>query len=105
MERICNRDNLNNAYLKVKRNKGAAGIDGMTIEASLEFLKSNKDKLKFKYNLAFRVVKTFCACAQIIAACRTQSNSFNDNKINRIFVEMSSEISYLRFRLWQDRKN
>ncbi len=45
MERICNRDNLNKAYLKVKRNKGAAGIDGMTIEASLEFLKTNKDKL------------------------------------------------------------
>jgi RNA-directed DNA polymerase len=45
MERICNRDNLNKAYLKVKRNKGAAGIDGMTIEASLEFLKANKDEL------------------------------------------------------------
>jgi RNA-directed DNA polymerase len=45
MEQICNRENLNNAYLKVKRNKGAAGIDGMTVEASLEFLKANKDKL------------------------------------------------------------
>jgi RNA-directed DNA polymerase len=45
MERICNRENLNNAYLKVKRNKGAAGIDGMTVEASLAFLKANKDKL------------------------------------------------------------
>ncbi len=45
MEKICNKDNLNNAYLKVKRNKGAAGVDGMTVEASLEFLKANKDKL------------------------------------------------------------
>lgn len=32
MERILSSDNLNAAYLQVVRNKGAAGVDGMTVE-------------------------------------------------------------------------
>ena len=33
MEQILSNDNLNAAYLQVVRNKGAAGVDGMTVEA------------------------------------------------------------------------
>ena len=32
MEQILSNDNLNAAYLQVVRNKGAAGVDGMTVE-------------------------------------------------------------------------
>ena len=32
MEQILSKDNLNAAYLQVVRNKGAAGVDGMTVE-------------------------------------------------------------------------
>ena len=32
MERILSKDNFNAAYLQVVRNKGAAGVDGMTVE-------------------------------------------------------------------------
>ncbi len=32
MEEICKPANLNRAYKRVKANKGAAGIDGMTID-------------------------------------------------------------------------
>ena len=35
LERILNRDNLNRAYKRVKANKGAPGIDGMTVEDTL----------------------------------------------------------------------
>ena len=35
LERILNRDNLNNAYRRVKANKGAPGVDGMTVEEAL----------------------------------------------------------------------
>lgn len=35
LEKILNRDNLNRAYKRVKSNKGAAGIDGMTVEEAL----------------------------------------------------------------------
>jgi len=34
MERIQDRDKLNPAYKQVKRNHGAPGIDGMTVEAA-----------------------------------------------------------------------
>ena len=45
MERILNRDNLNRAYKQVKRNHGAPGIDGMTVEAALPWLRENRDEL------------------------------------------------------------
>ena len=43
--KILERDNLNRAYKRVKANKGAPGIDGMTIEAALPWLKEHKDEL------------------------------------------------------------
>ena len=45
LERILERNNLNQAYLKVKRNGGAAGIDGMTVEEMLPYLKENREEL------------------------------------------------------------
>lgn len=35
LEAILDRNNLNRAYKRVKRNHGAAGIDGMTVEEAL----------------------------------------------------------------------
>ena len=40
LERILSRDNLNKAYQKVKRNKGAGGVDGMEVD---ELLRTFKD--------------------------------------------------------------
>lgn len=45
LESILDRDNLNRAYKQVKRNHGAPGIDGMTVEEALSWLKSNRDEL------------------------------------------------------------
>jgi len=39
LEMILDRDNLNAAYQRVKRNGGAAGIDGMTVEEMFPYLK------------------------------------------------------------------
>ena len=39
------RDNLNAAYLQVKRNGGAPGIDGVTVEEMLPYLKEHKEEL------------------------------------------------------------
>ncbi|WP_427179541.1 reverse transcriptase domain-containing protein [Paenibacillus sp. TC-CSREp1] len=47
MERILNRDNLNRAYKQVKRNQGAPGIDGMTVEAALPWLRENREELLY----------------------------------------------------------
>ena len=43
-ERILSRNNLNQAYLQVVRNKGAAGIDGMTYDQLLPYLKEHKEE-------------------------------------------------------------
>ena len=48
LEKILDRDNLNRAYKRVKANKGAPGVDGMTVEAALPWLKVNATK-KFKF--------------------------------------------------------
>ena len=45
LERILERNNLNQAYLKVKRNGGSAGIDGMTVDEMLPYLKEHREEL------------------------------------------------------------
>ncbi len=44
LDKILSKDNLNEAYLKVKRNKGAAGVDGMEVGEMLGWLKENKER-------------------------------------------------------------
>ncbi|MBQ4288884.1 MAG: group II intron reverse transcriptase/maturase [Clostridia bacterium] len=45
MERILDRENLNRAFRRVKANKGAPGIDGMTVEDALPWLKEHRGEL------------------------------------------------------------
>lgn len=45
LEQILSRDNMNNAYQKVKRNKGAGGIDKMEMDELLEHLKSHREEI------------------------------------------------------------
>ena len=46
MEKILSNDNLNQAYKKVKSNKGAGGVDGMSVDELLSFLRDNGTQLK-----------------------------------------------------------
>ncbi len=59
---ILQSDNLNKAYKKVKSNKGAGGVDGMSVDELLTFLKNNQKLLvqklkagKYKPNPVRRV--------------------------------------------------
>ena len=45
LEAILYKDNFNRAYKRVKANKGAPGIDGMTIEEALPYLKEHQREL------------------------------------------------------------
>ena len=45
LEKILHRDNLNRAYKRVRANKGAPGIDGMTIEDALPWLREHREEL------------------------------------------------------------
>lgn len=62
LEKILHRNNLNKAYQKVKSNKGAGGVDGMSVDELLTFLKENREQLirklkdgKYKPNPVRRV--------------------------------------------------
>ena len=46
MEQILSKDNLNVAYLQVVRNKGAAGVDGMTVEELGPYLSKNGENIR-----------------------------------------------------------
>jgi RNA-directed DNA polymerase len=45
MEEVCRPENLNRAYRRVKANKGAPGVDGMTITALRTWLAAHKEGL------------------------------------------------------------
>ncbi|WP_196611050.1 group II intron reverse transcriptase/maturase [Pectinatus brassicae] len=44
LEKVLSKDNLNAAYLQVKRKKGAAGVDRMEVGEMLGWLKENKER-------------------------------------------------------------
>lgn len=46
MEQILSTENLNAAYLQVVRNKGAAGVDGMTVEELGAYLSENGESIR-----------------------------------------------------------
>lgn len=46
LEQILDPDNLNKAYKHVKKNKGSHGVDGMTVEHLLHYLKDNGNTLR-----------------------------------------------------------
>jgi RNA-directed DNA polymerase len=45
MERVCHRDNLNRAFKRVRANKGAAGVDGMSVGKLHEWIVTHKKTL------------------------------------------------------------
>jgi RNA-directed DNA polymerase len=45
MEEVCDRENLNQAYKRVKANKGSAGVDGMTVHQLKSWLAEHKERL------------------------------------------------------------
>jgi len=46
MEEVCQPNNLNEAYNRVKSNQGAPGIDGMTVEDLLPWIREHKQELR-----------------------------------------------------------
>lgn len=46
LERIIRPENLNQAYKRVKRNRGAGGIDGMKVDELLPYLKENGEEIR-----------------------------------------------------------
>ena len=62
LERILSSDNMNEAYQKVKRNKGAGGVDKMEMDELLEHLKTHREEIlsrTIKDNRALSLIQKF----------------------------------------------
>lgn len=46
LDQILSNQNMNEAYLRVYKNKGASGVDGVTVDELKQYLKENKDELR-----------------------------------------------------------
>lgn len=46
LEEILGNQNMNEAYKRVYRNKGASGVDGVTVQELKEYLREHKDELR-----------------------------------------------------------
>ena len=46
LKRILSNQNMNEAYLRVYKNKGASGVDGVTVDELKQYLKEHKDELR-----------------------------------------------------------
>jgi RNA-directed DNA polymerase len=46
LEKVIDRNNLNSAYKRVKRNGGSHGVDGMTVDDLLRYLKQHGDQIR-----------------------------------------------------------
>ena len=45
LEKVLSKENLNNAYKQVYKNKGASGIDGVTIEELFAYIQGYKEEI------------------------------------------------------------
>lgn len=45
LEKILSKNNLNNAYKQVYKNKGASGVDGVTVEELFSYIKEHKEEI------------------------------------------------------------
>ena len=49
LEEILTKDNPNNAYKKVYQNKGASGVDGISVYEIKEYIQNNSNRLEIAY--------------------------------------------------------
>ena len=48
LEEVLSKDNLNNAYKQVYKNKGASGVDGVTVDELFSYIKEHKEEILYK---------------------------------------------------------
>ena len=48
LEKILSKQNLNLAYKQVYKNKGASGVDGVTVDELFSYIKEHKEEILWK---------------------------------------------------------
>ena len=54
IEVILSKENLNRAYKKVVANKGASGVDGVTVEELGDYIRENREKIVISLRHIYR---------------------------------------------------
>ena len=81
MEEILSRDNMKLAYKKVKANKGASGVDGITTDEVLEYL--NENWASIKERIRKRKYKPMPVLRVEIPKAKRRSTKARDTKSGR----------------------
>ena len=45
LEKVLSKENLNNAYKQVYKNKGASGVDGVTVEELFLYIREQQEEI------------------------------------------------------------
>ena len=48
LEEVLSKENLNKAYKQVYKNKGASGVDGVTVDELFSYIKEHKEEILWK---------------------------------------------------------
>ena len=48
LEEVLSKENLNNAYKQVYKNKGTSGVDGVTVDELFSYIKEHKEEILYK---------------------------------------------------------
>ena len=108
LEEILDRENLNKAYKHVKANKGAPGVDGVTIDEAYNYIAQNKEKLlqqirKRRYKPKPHL-KSYQKLIRKLKALTKRSWSISlDNRIKQINYLVRGWVNYFRIANMRDK--
>src|SRR5208282_3066607 len=54
MEEVCDRENLERAWKRVRSNKGGPGVDGMTIDAAKDYMREHWPNIRAQLEGTYR---------------------------------------------------
>ena len=80
IEVITTKENLNRAYKKVVANKGASGVDGITVEELGAYIRENKDTIVNSLRNRTYMPKPVRSCLHLFWGKRARSSGRFKNR-------------------------
>lgn len=95
LKEILNPENLNKAYKRVYQNKGASGVDGVTVEEIADYIKGNKEVIlnqirKRKYRP--QPVRRVQIHGTIISSIKTKNKKHETFHLRDVFISPTSDV-------------
>jgi hypothetical protein len=81
---VCSKSNLNRAYKRVKSNKGAAGVDGMTVSELGSYIREHKEEII----TSLKEGRYLLGLAKRIGSAQLRSLSPNNTLTKQLFLRL-----------------